>query len=83
MQKAIKSIDQNVLQKLKVLPENQKEEVLDFMEFLVSKKKGRKIPPWGASRHRGKFKFDWEGGLTDIKIKYSSVDLQHKAMEWR
>ncbi|MDR9769406.1 MULTISPECIES: hypothetical protein [Acetomicrobium] len=29
------------------------------------------------------FKFDWEGGLSDANIKISSVDLQHKALDWR
>jgi hypothetical protein len=31
----------------------------------------------------GKFKFDWEGGLSDLKEQYTSVELQHKALEWR
>lgn len=30
-----------------------------------------------------KFKFDWEGGLSNLKEKYTSVELQHKALEWR
>ena len=29
------------------------------------------------------FRFDWEGGLSDLKEKYTSVELQHKASEWR
>ncbi|MDP2766187.1 MAG: DUF2281 domain-containing protein [Candidatus Methanoperedens sp.] len=29
------------------------------------------------------FKFDWEGGLSKLKEKYTSVELQHKALEWR
>jgi antitoxin HicB len=29
------------------------------------------------------FKFDWEYGLTKLKEKYTSVELQHKALEWR
>ena len=29
------------------------------------------------------FKFNWEGGLKEIKNKYTSVELQHKSMEWR
>jgi hypothetical protein len=32
---------------------------------------------------KGKLTFDWEGGLSDLKEKYTSVELQHKAMEWR
>jgi len=30
-----------------------------------------------------KFKFDWEGGLSDLKEKFTSVGLQHKALEIR
>jgi len=30
-----------------------------------------------------KFKFDWEGGLSEIGKKFTSVGLQHKALEWR
>jgi len=33
-------------------------------------------------KHKG-FNFSWEGKLKDIKDKFTSVDLQHKAMEWR
>ena len=29
------------------------------------------------------FKFNWEGGLSELKNKFSSVELQHKALEWR
>lgn len=29
------------------------------------------------------FRFDWGGGLSDLKEKYTSVELQHKASEWR
>jgi len=32
---------------------------------------------------RKKIKFDWEGGLSKLKNKYTSVQLQHKALEWR
>lgn len=29
-----------------------------------------------------RFKFDWEGGLSEIKEKFTSVELQHRALEW-
>ena len=31
----------------------------------------------------GKFKFEWEGGLSELKERFTSVELQHKALEWR
>lgn len=29
------------------------------------------------------FRFDWEGGLSELKEKYTSVELQHKALDLR
>ena len=61
--------------KLNALPEELKNEVLDYIDFLITKyhKKEKKV----------KLTFDWEGGLSDLKNKHTSVELQHKAMEWR
>ncbi len=30
-----------------------------------------------------KFKFDWEGGLSEAKEKFTSIELQRKSSEWR
>lgn len=30
-----------------------------------------------------KFDFGWEGDLSCLKEKFTSVELQHKALEWR
>ena len=69
-------MDTNLIErKFNELPNDLKKEVLDFIDFLITKK-GRKIV---SSR----FNFDWEGSLSDFKNKYSSVNLQHKSMEWR
>jgi len=62
--------------KIRKLPEDLRKEVLDYIEFLLKKCKREKI----ESR---KFKFDWEGGLSEIREKFTSVELQHKAVEWR
>ena len=67
---------QVIKSKLEELPEDLKREVFDFVEFLLQKH--------GTTRvKKGKFKFDWEGGLSNFKKKYTSVKLQHKALEWR
>jgi hypothetical protein len=58
------------------LPEDLRREVLDYVDFLVSKYQERETS-------RKKFKFDWEGGLSEIRKKFTSVELQHKALEWR
>lgn len=61
--------------KLDELSEELKEEVLDYIDFLIMKH--------CKEVKKEKLKFDWEGGLSDLKNKYTSVELQHKAMEWR
>jgi len=66
---------QTVKEKLRELPEDLEKEVLDYIDFLMQKheKKAKKR----------KFKFNWEGGLSELKNQYTSVELQHKAVEWR
>ena len=68
--------DKEIETKLQELPENLRREVLDYMEVLLKKYKGRETKA-------KKFKFDWEGGLSEIREKFTSVELQHKALEWR
>jgi hypothetical protein len=61
--------------KFNTLPNDLKKEVLNYMDFLLAKrKKGKKI-------RTGKFDFSWEGGLANLKD--NSVDLQHQSMDWR
>jgi len=63
---------QDVERILSQLPPEARRELLDYAEFLLQKY-GKK-PPKG-------FTFSWEGKLGDVKM--SSVELQHKALEWR
>ena len=62
--------------KVRKLPENLKKEVLDYIEFLLEKHQGKKIK-------KKRFGYDWEGGLSDLRDEFTSVELQHKASEWR
>ena len=62
--------------KIKELSDDLKREVLDYMEFLMKKYKNKK-------NNGNKFKFDWEGALSDIQKQFTSVELQHKVKEWR
>ncbi|WP_297508128.1 DUF2281 domain-containing protein [Thermococcus sp.] len=55
------------------LPEDLKREVIDYIEFLLE----RRVP-----HKRGKLKLQWKGGLREFREKYTSLELQHKAMEW-
>ncbi len=66
--------------RIKKLPEHLIPEVLDYIEFLASKY-GSKATD--KDEKQNKFKFDWEGGLSELKNRYTSVELQHKALEWR
>jgi len=56
--------------------ENRLKELEEKVNLLVSKYKEREVIG-------GKFRFDWEGGLSELKEKFTSVELQHKALEWR
>lgn len=51
-------------------------ELEEKVNFLASKYKEREVIG-------GKFKFEWEGGLSELREKFTSVELQHKALEWR
>ena len=61
--------------KIQELSENLRKEVLDYIEFLLKKYKGRE-------NKVKRFKFDWEGGLSELQKKFTSVELQHKALKW-
>jgi len=59
--------------RLEDLPEDLEEKALDYIESLLQENSGK--------IRKRKFRFDWEGGLSHLKYKYTSVELQHKAME--
>jgi hypothetical protein len=55
------------------LPDELQVEVADFARFLRESR---------AKPKRTKFRLDWAGALSDLKDKYTSVELQHKALDW-
>jgi len=63
-------------EKLKMLPTDLQNEVIDFIDFLLNKH-SQKI------HRKNQIKFDWIGGLKEYRDKYTSVELQKKASEWR
>jgi hypothetical protein len=69
-------LEKEIEVKIRELPKDLRREVLDYMEFLLRKYKRKETVA-------KKFKFDWEGGLSEIRGKFTSVELQHKALEWR
>jgi len=59
------------------LPPELLQEVQDFVEFLLEKKAFK-----FKKEKKGELKLDWRGALRDLRAKYTSVELQHKALEW-
>jgi hypothetical protein len=55
------------------LPPDLQQEVKDYIEFLLEKR---------HTKHKGELKLDWRGALRDLRDKYTSVELQHKSLEW-
>ncbi len=64
--KTLKELVENV-------PPDLEPEVKDFVEFLLSKHRRKK---------GGRMKLHWRGGLKDLKEDYTSVELQHKSLQW-
>jgi hypothetical protein len=56
------------------LPPEIRKEVKAFVTSLIRKRE---------KKPSGKLKFDWAGGLKDLRDQYTSVQLQHKISEWR
>ena len=56
------------------LPPELQQEVRDFVEFLLAKR----------SRKRGRrLRQDWAGALKEYRDRYTALELQQKALEWR
>jgi hypothetical protein len=68
--------EEEIAVRLRALPEALKREVLDYTDFFVEQTKKGKAK-------KEKFNFSWEWGLSDIGSDVSSVELQHRALEWR
>ncbi|MEK7678387.1 MAG: hypothetical protein AAB676_21360 [Verrucomicrobiota bacterium] len=59
------------------LPPGEEVEVIVLVD---AGKKGPSPQPQPAGR---RLKLDWGGALADLASQYTSVELQHKANEWR
>jgi hypothetical protein len=56
------------------LPPELQEEVRDFAEFVLEKRRRRGARPLDQQ---------WAGALRGYRDRYTSLDLQKKALEWR
>jgi hypothetical protein len=61
-----------LIAKYEALPVTAQKQVESFIEFL-SKRSSEKST---RSANR-RFKFDWAGGLADLKDRFTAVELQH------
>ena len=67
----------SIEKKLNLLTEELKSEVMDFIDFLLLKRKSN------ATQKKDQFDFLWEGGLSEAGQEFSSVELQHRSTDWR
>lgn len=58
---------------IKELPPELHEEAEDFISFLIEKR---------ARKPKRDLKLDWIGALQDLGDRCSSVELQHKILDW-
>jgi len=56
------------------LPPELQQEVVDFVRFLLNKR--------GQPKQK-KLRLTWAGGLREFRDKFTSLELQKKALEWR
>jgi len=63
----------SVVAKIRNMPPDLQKEVIGYINNLEqrSNKTGTQ-----------KFMFEWEGSLAHLKDKYTSVQLQHKVLDW-
>ena len=64
---------QTLEEQIKKLTPEQRKEVRRLVASLLKKKSHRKPK---------KLSLSWRGGLRELRDKYTSVELQHKALEW-
>jgi len=64
--------------KYEALPVTAQRQVESFIEFLSKTTSMKTAPP--AKR---RFKFDWAGGLEDLKDQFTAVELQNRINEMR
>ncbi len=69
---------QVIERKINMLPDDLKQEVLHFIDFLLTRRKSEK------AKQAKQLDFSaWEGALSEFKDEYTSVELQHQATQWR
>jgi hypothetical protein len=68
----VKTLDE-VIESTKELPEELQTEVRDFARYLRDTR---------LQKPTEKMKLKWRGALRGLRGRYTSVELQHKSLEW-
>jgi hypothetical protein len=77
----------NIEDLVKTLPPKARQEVRKFVRSLIDKQ-GRRGARAKVEAHKHTprpkrpLKLDWRGALRDLREKYTSVELQHKILDW-
>ena len=67
-----------LIAKYETLPVVAQKQVEAFIEFL-----SQRAPAKPVRAMKRRFKFDWAGGLADLKRQFTAVELQHHLNELR
>jgi hypothetical protein len=65
-----------LIAKYATLPVAAQKQVETFIEFF-----SQRTPAKRARATKRRFKFDWAGGLADLKHRFTAVELQHHLKE--
>ena len=68
------AVVQMIQEKVQQLSPQNQAEVIDFVDFLLSKEK---------TTPRKKMKLDWAGGMKDLREQFTSLELQQQAIRLR
>ena len=68
------TVEEQITDKVRRLSEDKQLKVLSFVEAIAVDM--REEP-------KRRLRLDWSGGLREYKDRYTSVELQKKAMDWR
>ena len=69
---------ETLVAKYEALPVVAQKQVETFIEYL-----SKTTPTKRARSAKRRFKFDWAGGLADLKDQFTAVELQHHLNELR
>ncbi len=67
-------MESTIIEKIRELPPELQEEVINFIDFLRTKKN---------SRCKKKPNLEWIGGLKAYRDQFTARELQEKASDWR